>query len=114
MNLAAAPVYRTTDGSAPTVPPADLDIWVAQSSGTGTQSVTWPLERGDWTVVVMNADGSAGVTADLAVGATVPALDWLIPTLLITGGVGLALGIVLMVVALHGRSSAGEAVTTRG
>jgi hypothetical protein len=30
----------------------------------------FPLEGGDWTVVVMNADGQAAVGADVAVGAT--------------------------------------------
>ena len=83
--------------------PGDSDIWVAQSTGTGTQQVTWALEQGDWTVVVMNADGSRGLTADLTAGATIPALDWVVPTLLVSAGLGLVAAIALMAFALHTR-----------
>jgi hypothetical protein len=31
---------------------------------------------GNWTVVVMRADGTAGVAAGMQVAATVPALTW--------------------------------------
>jgi hypothetical protein len=96
----AGPVYRTTPGSAPQTRPSDVDIWVAETSGTGTQSVTFPLERGDWTVVLMNANGAAGVSGDLAVGATVPALRWLVAILLSVGGTGLVIGALLVIAAV--------------
>jgi hypothetical protein len=96
------PVYDTTGTTAPAAAPTDTDIWVARSSGTGIQQVVWPVKNGDWTVVVMNADGSRRVSADVAGGATVPALDWLVPTLLVAAGLGLAASIALLVVALHG------------
>jgi hypothetical protein len=95
------PSYETSGSAAPTTPPAARDIWVAQSTGTGTQEVVWPAKNGDWTVVVMRADGTRGVAASVAAGATVPALDWLVPTLLVSAGVGLAVAIVLLVVALR-------------
>lgn len=76
------PDYRFSDGTAPETPPGELDFWVEQAESPGTQTISWPLESGDWTVVLMNADGSAGVSADLAAGATVPALDWVIGGLL--------------------------------
>jgi len=95
------PAYDTSGSTAPATPPASRDIWVAQSTGTGTQQVVWPAENGDWTVVVMRADGTRGVAASVAAGATVPALDWLVPTLLVSAGLGLALAIGLLVVALH-------------
>jgi hypothetical protein len=97
----AAPVYRTTLGSAPQTTPADAQIWVAQSVGAGAHSVTFPLESGDWTVVVMNADDQATVSADLAVGATVPGLRWLVAILLSVAGTGLVIGVVLVVVAVQ-------------
>src|SRR5581483_9770430 len=41
----------------------------ASTAGTGTQELMWPSEGGRWTIVVMNADARAGVTADVSVGA---------------------------------------------
>ncbi len=96
------PVYRDHGSGAPIASPATSDIWVAHSSGTGTQELVWPVTTGDWTLVVMNADGSRRVSADVAAGATVPALDWLVPTLLVAAGLGLVVSIVLLVIALHG------------
>jgi hypothetical protein len=98
------PVYRTTDGVSPTEPPTASDIWETQSSGTGEQSVTWPVENGDWTVVVMNADGSRGVSADVSAGATVPALGWLVAVTLTLAGIGLLIAFVLMFAALRSPS----------
>lgn len=93
--------YETTGTDAPAVPPTASAIWVAQSSGGGTQEIVWPVADGDWTVVVMNADSTRGVSADVAAGATLPALDWLVPVLFAVAGLGMVVGIVLMVVALR-------------
>jgi hypothetical protein len=102
-DFADGPVYETSGTTAPTTLPGDSDIWVAQASGVGTQELVWPAGSGHWTLVVMNADGSAGLTTDAAAGATVPALDWLVPTLLIAAGVGLVAGTLLLVVAVWRR-----------
>ena len=56
-------------------PPATQDIWAASAQGTGRQAVTWDVENGSWSVVVMNADGSAGVDAGVSAGAEVSFLD---------------------------------------
>ncbi|MFF5991884.1 DUF4389 domain-containing protein [Prauserella flavalba] len=76
-------------GSAPATPPATAGIWTAQSSGTGIQTVRTPVDVGDWSVVVLNADRSRGVSVRAEAGATVPALPWV-------GGGALALGVVLL------------------
>ena len=94
--------YRTVGGGAPTVPPTASRIWLAQSEGTGVQSVTWPVSTGNWTVVVMNADGGRGVSADVAAGATVPAFGWVLAGLWGVAVVGLLLGILVLVVAVRG------------
>ena len=94
----AGPQYRTSTGRAPLVDPGALDIWVARSSGSGQRTVTWQVERGDWTLVVMNADASGGVQADISAGATVPALGWVTAALFVAASVGLVLGLVLVVV----------------
>jgi hypothetical protein len=95
-------------GGSPAVPPADADIWVAHSSGNGTQTLEWTPANGNWTVVVMRADGSADVAASMAVAATVPGLTWIVAGLLAGGVLLLAIGGLLIALALrraqaHGR-----------
>jgi hypothetical protein len=71
--------YRDHDHSGDHSParPADQDFWAASAHGSGTQAVTWDLEDGDWSIVVMNADGSRGVDTDISAGAKVPFLGTL-------------------------------------
>lgn len=63
------PHYDEQEGGAPAAAPGGQQFWVASSSGAGEQSLTWEPESGDWVAVLMNADGSSGVQADLAIGA---------------------------------------------
>ncbi len=98
VDVTSAPVLRTSGSSAPGSLPASQDFWVTSTTGTGHQSLTWEPRNGDWTVVMMNADGSAGVGAELAAGATFPALDWLVPTLLVVAGLALVAGVLLVAV----------------
>ncbi|MCA1692325.1 MAG: hypothetical protein LC733_09050 [Actinobacteria bacterium] len=63
------PEIRPAPGAAPPVLPGTQSFWTESAAGTGTQTVIWPVKPGNWTVVVMNADGSPGITVDVAVGA---------------------------------------------
>ncbi|MEV6494453.1 hypothetical protein AB0M20_38405 [Actinoplanes sp. NPDC051633] len=74
--------YAEHAGGAPRGNPADQTFWTAQSTGSGVQAVEWPLTDGEWTVVVMNADGSTGVDASLDVGITAPVQRWAAQVLL--------------------------------
>ena len=94
------PVYRTTSGSAPTTAPEQVD-WAAQSSGAGRQEITWPVENGNWTVVVMNADASPDVAVEASAGAEVPALQVLIGILLTVAAITLVLSIVMIAVPVR-------------
>jgi hypothetical protein len=67
--------YATTGGARRAAPPATQRIWAAQAQGRGAQTLTWEVADGDWSVVVMNADGSPGVDAGVRAGANVPFLD---------------------------------------
>ena len=83
--------YRRYEGGAPATVPGDEAIWVASTVGAGSQVVTWDLEPGEWTVVVMNADGGAGVAAGVSAAARLTilapiALGLLVAGLLILGG----------------------------
>jgi hypothetical protein len=88
--------YRTSGGTTRPGAPAAQDIWVAQAQGTDPQRLTWDVDDGDWSVVVMNADGSANVDADVAVGADLPIVGTLATALLITGGLGVLTGTALI------------------
>ena len=77
-------------GSRVPPPPASTPIWAAQASGTPGATMRWTVRDGDWTVVVMNADGSAGVAVHADVSATLPGLGWLAAEF-ITSGMLLAL-----------------------
>ena len=71
--------------AAPAGPPAAQPFWTAKATGTNV-SLTWPASKGTWSIVVMNADGSAGVAADLGLGVKVNFLGWVALGLLIAGG----------------------------
>jgi hypothetical protein len=66
------PSYRDSTGEARPAPPAKRDFWAASASGAGEQSVEWKVRDGDWSVVVMNADGSRGVDTSVSAGAKLP------------------------------------------
>lgn len=52
--------------------PAGEDFWVASSS-TGT--LEWNLQSGQWSIVVMNADGSPGVDVAVSGSAQIPFME---------------------------------------
>jgi UPF0716 family protein affecting phage T7 exclusion len=83
-------------GDAPSGKPADQNFWIAQATGSGTQRVTWPAAEGNWTFVVMNADGSAGIDVDARIGAEFPALGTVAWSVLIIG-VGVTVAGILLV-----------------
>lgn len=67
--------YAMSGGGARAGAPAKQRIWAAQAHGHGTQTLTWDVDDGNWSVVVMNADGSPNVDADVRAGANVPFLN---------------------------------------
>jgi len=77
--------YLPIAGGAPQGSPTEQGFWAASASGVGTQTLTWKVRDGDWSVVLMNADGSRGVTADIDLGAKLSFLLWVAIGLLIGG-----------------------------
>jgi hypothetical protein len=98
--------YRTTEGGAPATPPGEQPFWAASVEGDGRQELTWDVEDGRWAVVVMNADGSAGVAADVQVGGRLDILGPIAVGLLVGGIVFLAIGVPLLVAGAVGLGSA--------
>ena len=92
------PHYSERQGGAPEGMPADQTFWAASATGAGEQTLDWEPEDGTWEVVVMNADGSRGVAADLSIGAELDPLIWIGVALLLGGGL-LAAGAALAITA---------------
>ena len=80
------PRYSERPGGAPEGPPADQPFWAASATGAGEQALEWEPEDGSWNAVVMNADGSRGVSADLSIGAELDPVIWIAIGLLVAGG----------------------------
>ncbi len=71
----------------PTIP-ANATFWVATAEGIGPESLDWDITRGEWAIVMMNADGSPGVEATVEAGVRID--------LLLAIGAGLAVGGVVL------------------
>jgi len=93
--------------------PADSYIWAASEQGSGKQTLNWEIEDGDWSVVVMNADGSAGVDADISAGAEVPFLSALGWSALGSGALALVIGVALFVMGIRRTGGPTGAPVTR-
>jgi hypothetical protein len=90
-------VDSTTDGGARrAAAPATQRIWAAQAHGRGAQTLTWEVVDGDWSVVVMNADGRPGVDAGVSAGANVPFVDEVAWGALGTGAILLLVSVALL------------------
>lgn len=95
--------HRT--GSPTADAPADETFWEASATGTGTQQLDWKATDGRWAVVVMNADGSSGVRADVDVGLRVDGAERIAAVLIGLGLALTALAVVLIVVGASGRGA---------
>ena len=80
--------FRTHPGGAPATPPAAQTFWSASSTGSGHQTLTWKPRAGNWRIVLMNANGSAGVSSDVSIGARMPHL---LTIAIVAAGAGLML-----------------------
>lgn len=93
--------YRSRSGGAPTSLPGDQEFWVAASQGTGDQEMEWELDKGEWKLVFMNADGASGLQADVEAGVKISILLPIGIGLIVAGIVGIVVTVVLMVVMVR-------------
>ena len=91
-----APTYQTIPGGSPSSSPSTQSFWISQSSGSGTQTITWTPSAGEYWVVVMNADGSKAIDVNAQVGARVTILGWVGGGLLVGGLVIALLGVIVI------------------
>ncbi|HAS12802.1 MAG TPA: DUF4389 domain-containing protein, partial [Acidimicrobiaceae bacterium] len=95
--------YRAVAGEATPAPPTEQPFWAASATG---EDLRWDVEDGDWTVVVMNPDGSAGVRADVSVGIKTDLLAPIAIGLAVAGLLALVVGAVLLIAGLRGATPA--------
>jgi hypothetical protein len=68
--------YVPHPGQADPGRPADQTFWAASASGSEAPKLRWKVGSGRWSVVLMNADGSPGVSATVSAGIEIPSLLW--------------------------------------
>jgi hypothetical protein len=85
--------YRNYNGSSSVAAPATRNFWDASATGTGSQTLTWDVTSGNYTFVLMNADGSSHVDARVSLGIKLP---------MIVHSIGIGLLVVGIVVILIG------------
>lgn len=88
--------YDSIPGDQPAGSPVDETFWVASASGPATQTIEWDVAEGEWIVVLMNADGSTGVLADVTVGMRAGVLLAVGISMLLFGGLLLAISVAII------------------
>jgi hypothetical protein len=88
-------------GDKPATAPADQSFWVA----SGTETLNWTATSGDWSVVIMNADGAPAVDADLTLGGTLPAVEGITIGSLVGAVLMLLIGAAVIIATLTTRRS---------
>lgn len=101
--------YRRSGTGAPLASPSAQAFWQMHASGNGTQTITWPVTRGRWTAVVMNADGSRNVSVDAQLAAQLAGAWALVAACVALGLVLLVAGIALVRSGARRRSPAAGA-----
>ncbi len=98
-------VTRTVSGGGLAALPAEQGFWVASSAGTGRQSLRWPVEDGQWSLVIMNLDGTSPIGVAASAGARIAYVTPAALTLLALG----VLCLIGSVVMFRGREHHGAA-----
>ena len=73
--LEVSPLHLSTErneGTGTARPPADQTFWVATGESANQAQLTWEIQDGRYQVVVMNADGSAGILTSAEIGTSLP------------------------------------------
>ncbi len=97
--------YRSSTGTAPMTRPGNLHVWSVQATGAAP-AVTWPVRKGNWSLVVMNASGAQGVSADVRLAAKVNFLGWVSLGLFLAGVLFAAAAALMIAFGVRRRSAA--------
>jgi hypothetical protein len=117
-DLGVSPFRLTTKhqaGTAVVQAPGSQDFWMARAeTRSGVARLSWPVQDGDYRVVLMNADGSPGLDLDGRFAVVLPSAYGISMTVL-ASGLGLALlGGVLLTLGLLAPRSVGRQPSSAG
>ena len=103
---------RPSAGGAPAEEPAEQTFWAASTTGAGHETLTWDVDSGEWSLVVMNADASRAVAAELQLGANPDfVLELGLVLLAVAAAIGVGAGMAIFFgVRAHARSGGGGAI----
>lgn len=99
--------YTRQPGGRPTGEPTAQTFWSASDSGPGPRTLSWSATEGDWAIVIMNTDASAGIDADVSVGGTFPVVRVAGIVTLVIGGLLLIAGLAMIVLPVTTRRPRG-------
>ena len=93
-----------TPGARAPAPPGSQAFWAASAEGTGRQAAVWPISDGEWSGVIMNADGSQGVDVTAQLGFKTDLGLWVGIGALVFGLILLVIGVLLLVSRARARA----------
>lgn len=105
--------YESSGGGAPATAPGEQTFWDVSAEGSGEQTLTWDVESGSWTIVVMNADASSPVAVETAIGGKVDALLPIGIGMLIGGLIAGIIAAILIMLATRRRGRSDRETETR-
>lgn len=92
-------------GDAPVAPPTVHSWWVVHGAASGSQTIVWEPEAGNYYLVLMNADGSRGVDADVKLGVEIPFFGGLGNILVVAGLFVGGIGVLMLYFTLRRNQS---------
>lgn len=95
--------YRRLDGERKLAAPASQRFWEASAHGSGRQTLTWDVDDGDWSIVVMNEDASRQVDVGVKAGAELGFLSAAGWGALISGLILLSFAALLAILGIRSR-----------
>jgi hypothetical protein len=88
-------------GDPPGVPPTVHSFWIEHGAATDNLTLTWEPEAGNYYLVMMNADGSAIIDADVKIGVQIPFFGGLGNVLVIAGIIVGGFGVIMLYLTIR-------------
>ena len=95
--------YRRLNGKREPAKPAAQKFWEASTHGSGRQTLTWDVDDGDWSIVVMNDDASRQVDVGVKAGAELGFLNGAGWGAIVSGLVVLSFAALLAILGVRSR-----------